>query len=522
MSFLGRIATLTDRIRGKAPGSEETVWPPTPRPAPGPPERVLAVADGPPKVECHIPGADGVVAGGPSFLVIGGRLGKLQYDQISQASSDMIEAGARRVGILVDSSGGDMAGVDGAVKALVELRSFLSDNLFTLGEGMAASSAYALIACAGRGKIFATAGAQIGSIGTRIRLEDSSRAFNEDLKITVHEVTSDQDLKSIGAPGFAITDKALKFEEEQVAAAKDVFHRIVSDAKRVPLADIVRAAGEGGLYQASVALDLGLVDRILDKNSFLALVNGETSPTPSEEDFPMAEPEQPVHPPVTQPAPLPVTQASAEPAALETRVEGSKRQAALEDAARLPIAPKAVQDTALAEKVSNLATMVEGLTKAIATDHEARAKAEIEASIAIANGRVEACVGRSITRAGADLQITAVEATIRSGSSPDGILAAVEALPDIADASDLMAEVTLSAAGQDPQDVTFDLRHFSSPGAKGEASVPPAVRERAVQALSAIATLPGKPGESEGSAQRMREYSRLYAQHGFLEGDRRN
>ncbi len=501
MSFLGRIQALAGRI------GRETEQPPV--------------------VECHLHGHgedEGVVAG-RGFLVISGFLGQAEYDKISAAASDMIAAGVRRVGILIDSGGGHMAGVDGAVKALVELRSSVNDDLHTLAEGMSASSAYALLACGGRGKIHATAGAQVGSIGAKVRIEDSSRLWTEGMLTTVHEITDGQPLKPAGAPGHPINAEAIDFERDQIAAAKQVFFQLIAAAKRVPVVEIARAAAKGGTYQASVALDLGLVDRITDKLSFVAMVNGgDSPPPPSPEVSPMADKEHPAETP-------PVESAASPPHAVPLQVEGQAdgrlvpailaKPAATPPPQAAQAAPAedfASQMTILTSLVTNLAKAQEAMAASVAADALARNTAQLDAAVATARARVEACVPR-ITRSAADGALTAVETTIRAGADPGALIASLESMPAIDMSSDLTTEVTMVAgAGQEAQDVTFDLSFFSSPGKEGKASVPPAVKERAGQALAAAAGLPGTPGEADGRAQRIRAYSDLYEQHGFLPG----
>lgn len=520
MSFFGRIQALTDRLRG----AEDTA----------------------PVVKCHLHGHGeddlGIVAG-RGFLVISGFLGQAEYDKIAEGASDMIAVGVRRAGILIDSGGGHMAGVDGAVKALVELRSFLADDLHTLAEGMAASSAYALLACGGRGKIHATAGAQVGSIGAKIRLEDSSRFWTEAMLTTVHEITAGQPLKPVGAPGYPIDAEAIDFERDQAAAAKQIFFGLIAAAKRVPVVDIARAAAKGGTYQASVALGLGLVDRITDKNTFVAMVNGGDSlPPPSPEVFPMADNEHPAEtPPVESAAspPLAVPQIEGQiegrpapailvkplaPVGAET--DGKKLDPALLDrlmrtgVQAVPVEDFASQMTRLTAVVTDLAKSQEVMAASIAADALARSTAQVQAAIATARARVEACVPR-ITRSAADGALTAIETTIRAGADPNALIASLEAIPAIDTTSDLTAEVTMvDGVGQKTQDISFDLSYFSSPGKDGKASIPPAVKERSSQALAAVAGLPGAPGEAEGRRQRIRAYSTLYEQHGFLPGGR--
>lgn len=447
-----------------------------------------------PVVECHIgPEDDGAVGAGRGFLRISGHLGQAEYDQIAAAAGEMASSNLQAVGVLIDSGGGDLAGTDTAVKALVSLRTALGDRLFTLAEGMAGSAAYALLACGGRGKVLATSGASVGSIGPKIRLEDSSRLWTEGMLTTVHEITDGQPLKPIGSPGFPITSEALAFEKAQAAAGKQVFHALVAAARRQPLEDLVRAAGKGGLYHAANALDLGLVDGIVDKLSFVAMVNGEFSNTPQEE-FPMADPMQPVQPvqvsaEATSPGPptAPEILETQAPIALTAPFPAASATVALPvgDPPPDPMAAIAAQG----EQIASLTVSVTNLADSIAAERQKSAESTITASIAAARSRIEACVPR-ITRSAADEALKGAEAMIRSGADPVPVIAMLEAAAPVEDEADLRGEVTYQIPGQEAQAAEVDLSYFSSPGRGGKAAISASVRDRALQAVAAVSAAP--------------------------------
>ena len=477
-------------------------------------------------VECRIhtdTGHEDGVSAGRGFLKITGHLGQAEYDQIIAVAQEMAEANLQAVGVLIDSGGGHLAGVDGAVKALVDLRTALADQLFTYCEGMAASCAYALLACGGRGKVLASSGAQVGSVGAIIRLEDSSRLWREGMLTTVHALTGDQELKTIGQPGVPITKEGIAFETTQIATGKQVFQQLVAAARRMPLADLVRAAGKGGLYAASNALDLGLVDGLVDKIAFLAMVNGESDQPPQEENS-MAEPIAPAPQPVetptlapgapaaaiasapvpADPAPVPALAPAPLPAQIAAQVQAPPIALPVPDPASDPLALIAAQGTQIAQLTGAITQMAETFT----AEQGRQAAAAIDAKIAAAKTRIEACVPR-VTRSAADQAFAASEAMIRSGADPDPVIVMLEAVQAVADGSDLRGEVTYHEEGQAEATVAdADLSYFASMGKDGKAVISPEVRTVALEALGAAAHLP------EGS--RTPVYERIFAQRGFV------
>lgn len=469
----------------------------------------------PPIVECHIgPDEDAAVAAGRGFLRISGQLTQVEYDRIAVAAAEMADARLQAVGVFIDSGGGNLAGVDTAVKALVDLRTALDDQLFTLAEGHAASAAYALLACGGRGKVLATAGSSVGSIGTLTRLEDSSRLWKDGMMTTVHQITANQPLKNIGAPGVPITPEAIAFQTEQMEAATDVFHVLVAAARRMPLADLVRAAGKGGFYQSTVALDLGLVDGIADKISFLAMVNGETPNTP-QEVFPMAEPASvPSAAPLATGDPAASTVAAAPAATPQVptapdpiiagpplaRADNTIYRPVPVGKAERPAPPPAVPLRALplptdpmaaieaqGEQIADLMAAMTQMSTAIATEAQTRATAATAAALAPVTARIEACIPR-VTREAAD-QALAVAATLSgSGADPTPAAAMLEAAQ--AESGDLTAEVTFNDPKQGPMVADFDLTYFTSPAENGEAAISAETREMALRAAAVKASSP--------------------------------
>jgi ClpP class serine protease len=447
------------------------------------------------------------------FLSIEGDLDRPQYLEISKAARGFAEAGIRRLGVLIDSTGGNTAGLTGAVRALLELRTALDGELYTFAARHAASAAGALLFTGGPGKVFADAGSQVGSLRTVMRLEDSSRLWVDGLLVDVHEIKPEGALKRIGAPGVPITPHQLDFAETQVSAATTEFIRLLAVARGTTVRDMERMAGEGGLYAAPIARQLGLIDTITDEVAFRALVAGdssgapeapilETMPTSPSQELTMKDstgaPEAPTletTPVVESAAPrVPDVPASAKPP------EGI--------AASPPSATPA--NAELAETVKTLAATVEQLGATMTAGFGAIAEQRQDSTLQGFQQRLKACVndGR-IPNATAESAMESVKATLSAGANPEALVATYEALPSV-QAHGLDTDVTFTPPGGETQAAHIDLTYFSRPGPDGKPYLSAATRARAQEAVAAVF--------SAGEGQGMQALEALWAKRGPLTG----
>lgn len=155
----------------------------------------------------------------------------------------------------VNSPGGTVDGSEEAAEAVY--RASQRKPTVAVVEGMAASGAY-LLASQTSG-IYTGRMDQIGSLGTYLRLEDSSgRAAQEGR--TVHVIRSGEH-KGTGIPGAAISAEQLKAVQLVIDRLAVEFNVMVARGRKMPATQIQQIA-DGRIYVGTDAVAAGLTDGI--------------------------------------------------------------------------------------------------------------------------------------------------------------------------------------------------------------------------------------------------------------------
>lgn len=183
------------------------------------------------------------------------------YDQVqADLAAALADEGVKSIRLMVDSPGGQVAGVKEASDAIAAARALKPVSAQI--EDMGASGAYWLASQAS--KVTASLNALVGSIGVYSTYVDSSKAAeNEGYK--VHVVASGSH-KGMGVAGAPIT-------EEQLAAMKAVIDGMAANfvqdvvRGRGRSADLVGKWADGRVWIASEAVQKGLIDGISKSQS---------------------------------------------------------------------------------------------------------------------------------------------------------------------------------------------------------------------------------------------------------------
>ena len=221
-------------------------------------------------------GAGGLSMVGPVAVIeISGpimvSLDRMRAEWYGCTSMDAAVATVRRVcsdetvkGCVVrfNSPGGSVAGSEELIGALAELAG--KKPTCALVDRMACS--LAMFAAAACGEVVASQNAIVGSIGAIVDLYDFSKAYAaagvESVAIT------DQPLKALGIPGQAVTsdmrENLLQLVRDQVGPYMQAFA-----ARRGMKAEDVQAM-KGGVYAASRAVQMKLIDRVVSPREFVA------------------------------------------------------------------------------------------------------------------------------------------------------------------------------------------------------------------------------------------------------------
>lgn len=155
----------------------------------------------------------------------------------------------------IESPGGTAAGTPELVDAVLAADRVKPVHAFI--EDCGASAAYWVASAARR--ISANAGAQVGSIGAVLVLEDTSKMADMN-GVKVHVIATGPD-KGVGIPGSPISDAQLKPFQEWVAYCGGMF--MDSIAKNRALREKrLAAVTTGRMWPAPTALELGLLDAV--------------------------------------------------------------------------------------------------------------------------------------------------------------------------------------------------------------------------------------------------------------------
>lgn len=154
--------------------------------------------------------------------------------------------------LLIDSAGGSAMGCEEACDFIDSMKK----PVVAYVSGYACSAAYRLICHCD--KIYATKSAQLGSIGTLLRLED----WSENYKQAGIEVVaaSTGPMKAFGQHGLPITAEQRAFMQERVAIDQAGFVRSLT--ARGLSAEQQAVVSDGRYWSAPEALQLGLIDGI--------------------------------------------------------------------------------------------------------------------------------------------------------------------------------------------------------------------------------------------------------------------
>lgn len=154
--------------------------------------------------------------------------------------------------LLIDSPGGSAMGCEEACDFIDSMQK----PVVAYVSGYACSAAYRLICHCDA--IYATKSAQLGSIGTLLRLEDWSESYKQAGIEVVAASTGP--MKAFGQHGLPITAEQRAFMQERVAIDQAGFVRSLT--ARGLSAEQQAAVSDGRYWSAPEALQLGLIDGI--------------------------------------------------------------------------------------------------------------------------------------------------------------------------------------------------------------------------------------------------------------------
>jgi ClpP class serine protease len=195
-----------------------------------------------------------------------GMCGGFSYEMLVEQAEDLLEAGAKKIVLDIDSGGGEAYGCFLAVDELRTMCDQAGAKLLCYVDGSACSAAYA-IACA-CDEVVANPYADVGSIGVLICLyNDSKMLEKEGIQRTF--VTDGSDKVPFADDG-SWRDGFLEDMQKRVAELGDAFRAHVSKYTGLSTKDLKDT--QARVYSAQDALSIGLVNKIMTRSEFVDYV----------------------------------------------------------------------------------------------------------------------------------------------------------------------------------------------------------------------------------------------------------
>lgn len=193
--------------------------------------------------------------------------GLSSYAGIMKAFDEAIaDDSVERIVMHVDSGGGEATGC-------FDLANHISANrgkkpIIAYVDGMSASAAYALSSAAD--EVIASPNADVGSIGVIMVHEDWSKMLaKEGIEATIIKAGAN---KGMGSPYAPLSKEAKETMQARINDLYDSFTGLVADNRGRHMSQQDARDTEASVYNAQEALKIGLIDKIMTPDEFVAYI----------------------------------------------------------------------------------------------------------------------------------------------------------------------------------------------------------------------------------------------------------
>lgn len=234
--------------------------------------RAFAIVDGPPKGETRALRDSSTAKSAPGSIAVVDVLGVLEqrgdqycgwidgYDSIANRTIEALEdRDVAAVVMRIDSPGGDVAGIEEAIRRIVEARDREGKPLAVYVDELAASAGYWLAATLPNAGLYAPPAARVGSVGVWMPLVDERGALEQQgisLKLIRDPAGKDE-----SNPADPIPELALERATQRVQEIAARFYSAIATARGLT-PEFVRGLN-ADVFSAAKAQSLGLVDGIV-------------------------------------------------------------------------------------------------------------------------------------------------------------------------------------------------------------------------------------------------------------------
>lgn len=194
------------------------------------------------------------------------------YDAIAARFEEaMCDPDVTTVVMVIDSPGGDVAGLFEAVARMQAVKASQNKRVLAYADEMIASAAYAIATVAD--EIFLPRSGQVGSVGVMgIHVDETGAAEKAGLKFTVFRSGP---RKAEGNPIEPLTDVASEAIQERIDTLAEQFFELVAESRGMSVGDVAKL--EGAMFSGQQAVKKGLADGLATKETVMT-IKAKTSP----------------------------------------------------------------------------------------------------------------------------------------------------------------------------------------------------------------------------------------------------
>lgn len=188
--------------------------------------------------------------------------GGTSYEMLKEQMEYFVAQGAKTVGMMVDSGGGEAHGMMDSANYLRKLADDNGIKIIAYVDGMSASAAYGISSIAD--EIVMSSDSQVGSIGVLIQLMNNSKALEKDGYERTF-ITAGKDKVPFAADG-SFTEEFISRLQTQVDTLYEGFTSHVALHRGIDVQAVKDT--EANVFMADEAIELGLADKIMTVEEF--------------------------------------------------------------------------------------------------------------------------------------------------------------------------------------------------------------------------------------------------------------
>lgn len=188
--------------------------------------------------------------------------GGTSYEMLKEQMEYFVAQGAKTVGMMVDSGGGEAHGMMDSANYMRKLADENDIKIVAYVDGMSASAAYGISTIAD--EIIMSSDSQVGSIGVLIQLMNNSKML-EKAGVERTFITAGKDKVPFAKDG-SFTEEFINGLQKQVDTLYEGFTAHVAEHRGISVQSVKDT--EANVFMADEALELGLADKIMTVEEF--------------------------------------------------------------------------------------------------------------------------------------------------------------------------------------------------------------------------------------------------------------